>query len=379
MYTCITSFCLGKLSKLVLTVDGLEDVSSIGDVDLIDSNGTVIDSYVAEQGNGYSTNLFGLAFLPPQQPFRLQVQGTDRCGYNFSRVSATEIKAQTLEFITEDNNVDNVVEPGSSTNATFILHNSGETDMFTIVYSDDQGFGEDLTVVLINDGDLGGAGRVGRAADRLLVNIVLKQNQSALVTVTIGAPSGAAIGQTTTATITAASQSGSTFNYVVLQIVVTPEEQDEIPPVCQITDYTLCTGVTALHCGDYTRNVKARIQDTGVGLQSVRSGQRAVGLNYTDFVSGTNQTVQVMATASCCYLNIDIQSSDVVGNLQTCSSVIPPGVLNEEISTLCLCPSVCSRYLSVCLSVGLLHCSVMFICLRVSMCVLLIEQSCINS
>ena len=305
-------------------------MSSLGSIDLIEGNGTIIDSYVAEQGNGYSTNLFGVAFSPPRQPFRLQVHGTDKCGYNFTRVSDTEIKAQTIQFMSGDSNVDNVVEPGSFTNATFILHNSGETDTFTVLYNDDLGFGEDLTVTIIND-DVE-SGRKARAADSLSKNVKLKQNQSALVTATIGAPSGAAIGQVTTATITASSQSGSTFNYVVVQVVVTPEEQDDIPPVCHITNYSLCTNVTALHCGKYTRNVTARIQDTGVGLQNVKSGEREVVLNHVGFKSGTNETVEVMATASCCHLKIDIQSSDVVGNLQICSSVIPPGVLNDEIS-----------------------------------------------
>jgi hypothetical protein len=324
---------LQKLSKLVLTVDGLEEVTSIGSVDLVQVNSTaIIDSYIAEQGNGYSNNLFGVAFFLPPQPFRLQIQGTDKCGYNFTRVSATEIEAQSIDFSSNDNIVDNVVEPGSFTNATFILHNSGETDTFTVVLDDTQGFSRELSVIIENESV--SSGRHTRAVDStsLSKDILLKQNQSALVTATLGAPPGAAIGQATTATITASSHNGSAFNYVVLQIVVTPEEHDDIPPLCQITNYSLCTNVTAFYCSKYMRNVTARIQDTGVGLQSIRSRQRDVVLHHIDFESGMNETVEVIAMASCCHLNIDIQSSDVVGNLHICSSVIPPGVINDEIS-----------------------------------------------
>ena len=216
-----------------MTVDGLEDVSSLGSVGLIEGNGTVIGNYVAEQGSGYSTNLFGVAFFPPRQSFRLQVQGTDKCGYNFTRVSDTEIKAQTIQFIKEDSSVDNVVKPGSFTNATFTLHNSGETDTFTVTYFDDQGFGVDLTVTII-DKDLE-SGRKARAAKTLSVTVVLKKDQSALVTATMRAPDEADIGQAATATITASSKSGSTFNYAVVQVVVAPEDPDDIPAFCLVT------------------------------------------------------------------------------------------------------------------------------------------------
>eukprot|EP00118_Oscarella_pearsei_P029007 m.3463 g.3463 ORF g.3463 m.3463 type:complete len:1268 (+) comp9407_c0_seq1:67-3870(+) len=325
------------LAKTVITVDGLEDtnVTEGFTVDLIDSTGTLIETLEPEQGSGYSTNLFGLAFLSPKTPFRLRLQGTDKCGGHFTRISPTETTSQTIGFSSDPTDVDNALTPGGFTNATFTLHNSGSSDDFTILYRDEQGFGESIDVQMIDfvGGDLTGSRRRRRATSDLEMTIRLEANESARVTVRYGAPKSAAFGQSNTATLTASTGTGSTFNYVSFQMIVTPEDQDETPPSCAILDYNACDKVTALECNRYLRTVKAQFRDTGIGLQTIRARQRGVQLAY-NFESGTNKTVNVTATSNCCYLSIDFESSDVVGNLQSdgCSAVIPPGVPNDRIT-----------------------------------------------
>ena len=324
------------LTKVVLNVDGLDQTNDANGfmVDLINRMGNAIETHEPEQGFGYSTNLLGFAFVAPSTPFRLRLRGADRCdGDDLVRVSPTETTAQTLAFASADSNLENVIEPGGFTNATFVLHNSGQTDDIIVAYNDEQGFGESISVTLFDEPiTTTKRRRRRRGLSDITHTFTLEANQSATVTIRYGAPTSAEFGQSNTATLTASTSGGETFNYVSFQVVVTPDEQDETPPTCRVVERTTCEGVAAVDCNAYRRIVRAEVRDVGIGLQNIRARQGGVEVDF-DFASGTNETVNVTATSSCCYLAIDLESSDVVGNLQSsgCSAVIPPGVANDEI------------------------------------------------
>ena len=319
------------MSKVIYSVHGLEDLVSVDGVDLVDTEGDVIDSIDLEKGPVHSTHLYGAAFIPPSQDFRFRLHGYDKCGNQFSRFSTTTVKAQTVAF-SPKGNIESVVSPGKFTNATFELYNSGETSDFDIEVRDDLGTLESLDVEILDVGadDLLG-GRRRRGSSRLAKTVTLKRNQAAKVTVTFGPPKEAKIGSVNTATVTASSQDGKTFNYAVLQIAVVPEVDDETPPTCSILSNTACDDVQVRYCNESTWEVTARIQDTGVGLQNVRSRQRDVQFSHAAFESATTSSVDIVAMSSCCQLSIDIEVSDVVGNLKTCGVAIPPGIEDSDI------------------------------------------------
>ena len=328
------NFILDTLSKVIYSVRGLEDIVSVDGVDLIDTEGGIIDSIDLEKGPVHSTHLYGAAFIPPSQDFRFRLHGYDKCGNQFTRISTTTAKAQTVAF-SPKGNIESVVSPGKFTNATFELYNSGETSDFDVEVRDDLGTLESLDVEILDVGfdDLLG-GRRRRGSSRLVKTVTLKRNQAAKVTVTFGFSNEAKIGSVNTATITASSQDGKTFNYAVLQIAVVPEVDDETPPTCNILSNTACDDVQVHYCNESTWEVTASIQDTGVGLQNVRSRQRDVQFSHAAFESATTSSVDIVAISSCCQLSIDIETSDVVGNLKTCGVAIPPGI---EDSDICMC------------------------------------------
>lgn len=316
---------------MVLSISGLEDIASVDGIDLVDAEGDVIETVDLEEGTVHSTHLYGAAFFPPSQEFRFRLRGHDSCGYRFNRFSTTTIKAQTVSFGVKGY-TESVVSPGKFTNVTFQLHNSGETNDFVIDVRDDLGTLDSLNVDVFDvvaDDLL--VDRRRRGSSRLTKTVTLKRNQKARVTVTFGPPEETKIGSVNTATLTASSEDGETFNYVVLQIVVVPELNDETPPTCSILSHTTCDDVLPQSCNESTWNIKARIQDTGVGLQNIKSRQSDVQISHPSFDSGTNRSVDVIATASCCQLSVDIQSSDVVGNVHTCGVDIPPGVEDKGI------------------------------------------------
>ena len=299
-------------------------------VDLIDTEGDIINRIDLEKGPVHATHLYGAAFIPPSREFRFRLHGYDKCGSRFTRVSTTTVKAQTVAF-SPKGNIESVVSPGKFTNATFELHNSGETNDFDIEVRDDLGTLESLDVEILDVGvdDLLGVRR-RRGSSRLVKTVTLKRNQAAKVTVTFGPPKEAKIGSVNTATVTASSQDGKTFNYAVLQVAVVPELDDETPPICSILLNTACDDVEVHYCNESTWAVTARVQDTGVGLQNVRSRQKDVQVSHAAFESATTSSVDVVAMSSCCQLSIDIEAVDVVGNLETCGVAIPPGIEDSD-------------------------------------------------
>ena len=76
--------------------------------------------------------------------------------------------------------------------------------------------------------------------------------------------------------------------------------------------------------------VTARVQDTGVGLQNVRSRQKDVQVSHAAFESATTSSVDIVAMSSCCQLSIDIEAVGVVGNLETCGVAIPPRIEDSD-------------------------------------------------
>ncbi|XP_062516237.1 von Willebrand factor A domain-containing protein 7-like [Corticium candelabrum] len=320
----------GTLSKIIYSVRGLEDIVSVDGVDLIDTEGDIINRIDLEKGPVHATHLYGAAFIPPSREFRFRLHGYDKCGSRFTRVSTTTVKAQTVAF-SPKGNIESVVSPGKFTNATFELHNSGETNDFDIEVRDDLGTLESLDVEILDVGvdDLLGVRR-RRGSSRLVKTVTLKRNQAAKVTVTFGPPKEAKIGSVNTATVTASSQDGKTFNYAVLQVAVVPELDDETPPICSILLNTACDDVEVHYCNESTWAVTARVQDTGVGLQNVRSRQKDVQVSHAAFESATTSSVDVVAMSSCCQLSIDIEAVDVVGNLETCGVAIPPGIEDSD-------------------------------------------------
>ena len=202
------NFISGTLSKIICSVRGVEDTVSVDGVDLIDTEGDIINRIDLEKGPVHSTHLYGAAFIPPSQDFRFCLHGYDKCGSRFTRVSTTTVKAQTVAF-SPTGNIERVVSPGKFNNATFELYNSGETSDFDIEVRDDLGTLESLDVEILDVGvdDLLG-GRRCRGSSRLTKTVTLKQNQATKVTVTFGPPKEAKIGSVNTATVVASSQDG---------------------------------------------------------------------------------------------------------------------------------------------------------------------------
>lgn len=174
---------------------------------LINTNGTVLESFSVQRGQGIDTNSFNVVFAPTVQRFRFLITAKTTGGKIMQRIKPTEIRMETVELSFDDRSVNNFsrIFAGIPREIPLKIKNVGSAQILTLRANDDLGF-----VQSVNPGRL-----------------VVAQNKTAQSTLIVKAPSDAIPGDTTTVTVYAIqSNSQQPSNYMVFYVSVAVEVKE---------------------------------------------------------------------------------------------------------------------------------------------------------
>ncbi|XP_035687499.1 von Willebrand factor A domain-containing protein 7-like [Branchiostoma floridae] len=280
-------------------------VSDVTALSLVALDGRVLQTLPLQE-NEPLTEYFATSSSLPDVPFRCRLEGKDSGSSTFQRLITSVVETSTSRL---QGSVDPVISrllPGGTVDVPFSLSNSGQQGSFTIVASDDKGFVRRVTPS----------------------SVTLARDATTTVTVRLRAPADVAFGTTTTVTLTAQTSSGRSYNFLVFRITVSPPDQDNVPPTCEVRAlFGNCKGTDRASCSDRTFSVTTAYMDEGYGLQSINP--RTFATNYTwtveQFAPGLSDTTIIANyTATCCNPKVEFAVSDRVGNYEICTVDLTP-------------------------------------------------------
>ncbi|KAI8480924.1 Von Willebrand factor A [Branchiostoma belcheri] len=280
-------------------------VSDVTALSLVALDGRVLQTLPLQE-NEPLTEYFATSSSLPTVPFRCRLEGKDSGSSTFQRLITSVVETSTSRL---QGSVDPVISrllPGGTVDVPFTLSNSGQQGAFTIVATDDKGFVRRVTPS----------------------SVTLAQGATTTVTVRLRAPSDVAFGTTTTVTLTAQTSSGRSYNFLVFRVTVSPPDQDNVPPTCEVRAlYGNCKYTDRSSCSGRTFSVTTAYRDEGYGLQSI--DPRTFATNYTwiveQFAPGLSDTTIIANyTATCCSPKVEFAVSDRVGNYEICTVDLTP-------------------------------------------------------
>uniref|UniRef100_A0A3Q2QPM5 VWFA domain-containing protein n=1 Tax=Fundulus heteroclitus TaxID=8078 RepID=A0A3Q2QPM5_FUNHE len=285
----------GSNASLLVTLIG-SDVATVTEVTLVESSGSgQVNGTVEPLGGGEYFVRFDRI---PSVEFVVLVKGQNNNGISrgssgiFQRQSTTSLRASVLTVSVDD--LDMVLEPGTSKSVPFSVMTTGEGGRVTIQATNDKGFTSSFPSSLSLDA--GG---------------------SANATVNITAPANTPSGTVITLTIEAVAPGGADTNYAVLHLTILPPVTDFTPPVCKLLSLkSKCSE----NCKQSMWELSVQVTDevNGTGLDSVRLREGSGTLNISTAADNENATL-VSYVASCCSPDVELVAVDQVGNVEICS------------------------------------------------------------
>ena len=189
-----------------LTLDfvGRKEIDRVSTLNLVDLNGTDLETFNITQGQGFYKNTYFVTFVPSAEKFRMKVTGTDKSGARFQRVKPTLF---TLGDVKLSQNVDNIngsnsIFPGETLEVEIDVQNSGDTQRLYFRASDDLQY---VTNASINP-----------------LQGILRKNNTLVLRLALTAPSNARYGVTSTITVFVSQNSDFTqvVNFMVFFVTV---------------------------------------------------------------------------------------------------------------------------------------------------------------
>lgn len=134
----IIALIAGEKSKVYITVGGSQHTNTSSlKLRLIDTKGRTLSKGIEMRPIGKSGTIFESTFLPPDEKYKLVLEGKTRSGNKFTRVSRKEDVAKhiLLRVLYGQNHF--TVIPGKRFLLLAGLHNTGRTEYFRVrAYSD---------------------------------------------------------------------------------------------------------------------------------------------------------------------------------------------------------------------------------------------------
>ena len=176
---------------------------------LINTNGTVIESYSVTKGQGIHGGSFYVHFTPSVQRFRFQLTGKTTKGKSLRRIKPTEIKLETVDigFDYRLANNSRTIFPGITRKIPLKIRNTGTTRNFMLKATDDLGFFQSLVPS----------------------NCTVAENETVELTLEVRAPSDASSGKTSTVAIYA-TNNDQLSNFMVFYLGVAAKVNSKYTP-----------------------------------------------------------------------------------------------------------------------------------------------------
>lgn len=123
-----------------------EFIKEVALLSLLNSNGSVMESFAVEKGQGIYRDSLHVLFTPSSERFRFQLTGKTTDGKTLRRVKPTEIKIEQVQL---DFNYRSVISsrrifPGITSYVPLKITNKGNSKNFTLKTMDDLGFIESV-------------------------------------------------------------------------------------------------------------------------------------------------------------------------------------------------------------------------------------------
>lgn len=178
-----------------------ELIKEVSSLSLVNSNGTVMESFTVDKGQGIYSGSFHVLFTPSSERFRFQLTGKTTDGKTLRRVKPTEIKIEEVQLDFNYRSVNNsrTIFPGITSKIRLKITNTGNSQNFTLKAMDDLGF-----------------------IKSLVPNYrFVAANDTAEFSVVVRAPANASFGETSTVAVYATpTSSDKTSNYMVFYVSV---------------------------------------------------------------------------------------------------------------------------------------------------------------
>ncbi|XP_071952436.1 von Willebrand factor A domain-containing protein 7-like [Antedon mediterranea] len=294
----------GKPAHIMMKIFGAigQDIARMEQMDLVNIKDKILNSKSLQKISPISQ--YTAEAIPPDIPFLVRLVGRDGNGNVIHRLLNTVVEPSTTEIIAYASTKNSTLAPGGSTDVRFTVFNIGKPAAFRIKATDEKDFVQMVTPDRVN----------------------LQVNDSADGYITLAAPKHAAFGTTSTVTLTVhTNTAGQTFNFMVFDVIVAPQDLDEDPPTCTVveTKGDCSTVGPTMDCKKFNYTVTASFMDIGYGLYDIQAKyptQTDIGRQNVDHfqVGLTNQSVKGVFHSTCCHPKFQLIAIDVVGNVGRC-------------------------------------------------------------
>ncbi|XP_013390528.1 uncharacterized protein LOC106158945 [Lingula anatina] len=291
----------GSNTTVTLRVTEISVITGVHTLMLLDQYGQIIKTSILEQGVGKNTNAYRGSIVIPNQAFTLAINGTDRSGHTFQRLSTSTLLPVSIKLDIESLGTLFVHE---SMLIRFTLTNVGADGQFEVNATDDKHL----------------------LRPPLTQSFVLKQGENKTGSFTI---SGGSAVQITRVTFSAGLKGGDTNDrqlsvktVSVTRRPTTLKPPDREPPSCTLISVDgNCTAaqINPCVCRLYRWSAVAEARDTDSGLATLNAGGISAAIPLiSNFSVGDKNFINVNITATCCNPRVTINAGDLEGNLGQC-------------------------------------------------------------
>ncbi|XP_078681319.1 von Willebrand factor A domain-containing protein 7-like isoform X1 [Branchiostoma floridae x Branchiostoma belcheri] len=294
----------GVNTSIITEVIGSENIRALDRLALVNEEGqelvsSTLNSLGGRLGTKYSTSL-----VLPAQEFRMMVEGIDLNNSTFQRVQSLFINPQSFEIFREGQKEQ--LFAGGTADVHFRIVNHGSRTTFTLTATDDVSMVQSVSSS----------------------TITLNENANSTGYIRFRAPSGTAVGTTSTATLSVTG-SGGLSNSLVVRMTVEPRivvTVDTVDPTCVVRTATgNCTleqqHPSSCHNHEWSLDVQVRDDDSGVYSLTASPGGNGTSFRHDSFTPGaTGTTITAKYTSNCCKPRGTITVSDKSGNAAQCAA-----------------------------------------------------------
>lgn len=184
-------------------------VGEVTSLSLINTSGTVMESFSVTKGQGIHGGSFYVHFTPSAQKFRFQLAGKTTKGKSLRRIKPTEIKIETVEIGFDYRLANNytTIFPGITRKIPLKIRNIGTTRNFLLKATDDLGF----------------------VQSPVPSSCIVVENETVEFTLEVRAPSIGSSGKTSTVAVHA-TNNDQLSNYMVFYLGVAPKVNAKYAP-----------------------------------------------------------------------------------------------------------------------------------------------------